>query len=307
MRAQGLAKQKKPPWLSTATVLFCRKSMGFVCETWTVLLLEGSGRYICSTGHTELYKKATFIFCPNCRGRVSSWRGSAAQTGRSWGHLSLCSAGDMLELLLLSWAAQQNEAVPKAGTPCSVKFLSASVNTCSSECAPSLLFSSQLLVFDIGNSYVWKRWMLQLHRSYCYHFCLVVFGFLGFFAAGVCQKHVLHLLPGMSSDSDIECDTENEEQEDATSTSEGFNHAFSVQSSSEGRVDSVSPPAPALPHASLSPGDMGCCESTGHWQCCGGIKAQKSSSKIWNSSLGILIKTRSKQERGTLCSLEKSV
>ncbi|XP_059685399.1 E3 ubiquitin-protein ligase TRIM37 isoform X3 [Gavia stellata] len=38
---------------------------------------------------------------------------------------------------------------------------------------------------------------------------------------------------GMSSDSDIECDTENEEQEDATSTSEGFNHAFSVQSSSE--------------------------------------------------------------------------
>lgn len=37
----------------------------------------------------------------------------------------------------------------------------------------------------------------------------------------------------MSSDSDIECDTENEEQEDATSTSEGFNHAFSVQSSSE--------------------------------------------------------------------------
>uniref|UniRef100_A0A669PKC4 E3 ubiquitin-protein ligase TRIM37 n=1 Tax=Phasianus colchicus TaxID=9054 RepID=A0A669PKC4_PHACC len=40
---------------------------------------------------------------------------------------------------------------------------------------------------------------------------------------------------GMSSDSDIECDTENEEQEDANSTSEGFNHAFSVQSSSEER------------------------------------------------------------------------
>jgi len=54
-------------------------------------------------------------------------------------------------------------------------------------------------------------------------------------AVGSCQKHVLHLLPGMSSDSDIECDTENEEQEDATSTSEGFNHAFSVQSSSEGK------------------------------------------------------------------------
>lgn len=56
-------------------------------------------------------------------------------------------------------------------------------------------------------------------------------------AAGVCQKHVLHLLPGMSSDSDIECDTENEEQEDATSPSEVFNQAFSVQPSSEGRAD----------------------------------------------------------------------
>ncbi|XP_073171607.1 E3 ubiquitin-protein ligase TRIM37 isoform X4 [Lepidochelys kempii] len=53
------------------------------------------------------------------------------------------------------------------------------------------------------------------------------------FAAGLCQKHVLHLLPGMSSDSDIECDTENEEQEDASSTSDAFNHAFDVQPSSE--------------------------------------------------------------------------
>ncbi|XP_027600719.2 E3 ubiquitin-protein ligase TRIM37 isoform X2 [Pipra filicauda] len=51
--------------------------------------------------------------------------------------------------------------------------------------------------------------------------------------AGVCQKHVLHLLPGMSSDSDIECDTENEEQEEATSPSEVFNQAFSVQPSTE--------------------------------------------------------------------------
>ncbi|XP_057271592.1 E3 ubiquitin-protein ligase TRIM37 isoform X2 [Pezoporus wallicus] len=51
--------------------------------------------------------------------------------------------------------------------------------------------------------------------------------------AGVCQKHVLHLLPGMSSDSDIECDTENEEQEDGASASAGFNQSFSVQSSSE--------------------------------------------------------------------------
>ncbi|XP_017677146.1 PREDICTED: E3 ubiquitin-protein ligase TRIM37 isoform X3 [Lepidothrix coronata] len=51
--------------------------------------------------------------------------------------------------------------------------------------------------------------------------------------AGVCQKHVLHLLPGMSSDSDIECDTENEEQEEAASPSEVFNQAFSVQPSTE--------------------------------------------------------------------------
>ncbi|XP_075760793.1 E3 ubiquitin-protein ligase TRIM37 isoform X2 [Pelodiscus sinensis] len=50
---------------------------------------------------------------------------------------------------------------------------------------------------------------------------------------GLCQKHVLHLLPGMSSESDIECDTENEEQEDAISTSDVFNHAFDVQPSSE--------------------------------------------------------------------------
>ncbi|XP_027546802.1 E3 ubiquitin-protein ligase TRIM37 [Neopelma chrysocephalum] len=51
--------------------------------------------------------------------------------------------------------------------------------------------------------------------------------------AGVCQKHVLHLLPGMSSDSDIECDTENEEQEEAASPPEVFNQAFSVQPSTE--------------------------------------------------------------------------
>ncbi|XP_062479431.1 E3 ubiquitin-protein ligase TRIM37 isoform X2 [Pezoporus occidentalis] len=38
---------------------------------------------------------------------------------------------------------------------------------------------------------------------------------------------------GMSSDSDIECDTENEEQEDGASASVGFNQSFSVQSSSE--------------------------------------------------------------------------
>uniref|UniRef100_A0A8D0HKC3 Tripartite motif containing 37 n=1 Tax=Sphenodon punctatus TaxID=8508 RepID=A0A8D0HKC3_SPHPU len=51
---------------------------------------------------------------------------------------------------------------------------------------------------------------------------------------GLCQKHVLHLLPGMSSDSDIECDTENEEQDDISTPSDVFNHAFEVQPSSEG-------------------------------------------------------------------------
>ncbi|XP_057242040.1 E3 ubiquitin-protein ligase TRIM37 isoform X2 [Malurus melanocephalus] len=74
--------------------------------------------------------------------------------------------------------------------------------------------------------------------------------------AGVCQKHVLHLLPGMSSDSDIECDTENEEQEDATSPSEVFNHAFSVQPSSEER-SSVLPDGDPASSDDLSfvPGD----------------------------------------------------
>ncbi|XP_077167286.1 E3 ubiquitin-protein ligase TRIM37 isoform X1 [Paroedura picta] len=54
--------------------------------------------------------------------------------------------------------------------------------------------------------------------------------------AGLCPKHVLHLLPGMSSDSDIECDTENEEQEDvqaASAASDVFNQAFRASSSSE--------------------------------------------------------------------------
>ncbi|XP_053131071.1 E3 ubiquitin-protein ligase TRIM37 isoform X2 [Hemicordylus capensis] len=56
--------------------------------------------------------------------------------------------------------------------------------------------------------------------------------------AGLCQKHVLHLLPGMSSDSDIECDTENEEQEEAEAeaaaaaacaTRDIFSQAFQAQ------------------------------------------------------------------------------
>uniref|UniRef100_A0A8C0IQ37 Tripartite motif containing 37 n=1 Tax=Chelonoidis abingdonii TaxID=106734 RepID=A0A8C0IQ37_CHEAB len=61
------------------------------------------------------------------------------------------------------------------------------------------------------------------------------------FAAGLCQKHVLHLLPGTSSDSDTECDTENEEQEDATSTSDAFNHAFDVQPSIFSEGDQIGP------------------------------------------------------------------
>ncbi|XP_061461083.1 E3 ubiquitin-protein ligase TRIM37 isoform X2 [Rhineura floridana] len=54
--------------------------------------------------------------------------------------------------------------------------------------------------------------------------------------AGLCQKHVLHLLPGMSSDSDIECDTENEDQEDgeaAGAAPDVFGQAFQAQPSSD--------------------------------------------------------------------------
>uniref|UniRef100_A0A8C0UZ65 Tripartite motif containing 37 n=1 Tax=Cyanistes caeruleus TaxID=156563 RepID=A0A8C0UZ65_CYACU len=58
---------------------------------------------------------------------------------------------------------------------------------------------------------------------------------------------------GMSSDSDIECDTENEEQEDATSPSEVFNQAFSVQPSSEGRADGA--PLPKHSQSSQSSSD----------------------------------------------------
>ncbi|XP_078535979.1 E3 ubiquitin-protein ligase TRIM37 isoform X2 [Lissotriton helveticus] len=52
----------------------------------------------------------------------------------------------------------------------------------------------------------------------------------------VCHKHILHLLPGMSSDSDIECDTENEEQEDST-TCDGFNDTFAGQPTQESGSD----------------------------------------------------------------------
>ncbi|XP_018417229.1 PREDICTED: E3 ubiquitin-protein ligase TRIM37 [Nanorana parkeri] len=50
--------------------------------------------------------------------------------------------------------------------------------------------------------------------------------------AAVCSKHVLHILPGMSSDSDIECDTENEEQEESLNCA-GFNETFTTQPSGE--------------------------------------------------------------------------
>ncbi|XP_068124740.1 E3 ubiquitin-protein ligase TRIM37 isoform X2 [Hyperolius riggenbachi] len=50
--------------------------------------------------------------------------------------------------------------------------------------------------------------------------------------AAVCSKHVLHILPGMSSDSEIECDTENEEQEESI-TCGGFNDTFATQPSNE--------------------------------------------------------------------------
>ncbi|KAM9320069.1 E3 ubiquitin-protein ligase TRIM37 [Gastrophryne carolinensis] len=48
----------------------------------------------------------------------------------------------------------------------------------------------------------------------------------------VCTKHVLHILPGMSSDSDIECDTENEDHEESI-TCGGFNETFTTQPSIE--------------------------------------------------------------------------
>ncbi|XP_077152453.1 E3 ubiquitin-protein ligase TRIM37 isoform X3 [Ranitomeya variabilis] len=50
--------------------------------------------------------------------------------------------------------------------------------------------------------------------------------------AGLCSKHVLHILPGMSSDSDIECDTENEEQEESI-TCGSFNDTFTAQPSGD--------------------------------------------------------------------------
>uniref|UniRef100_A0ABM5ENG9 E3 ubiquitin-protein ligase TRIM37 isoform X2 n=2 Tax=Pogona vitticeps TaxID=103695 RepID=A0ABM5ENG9_9SAUR len=54
--------------------------------------------------------------------------------------------------------------------------------------------------------------------------------------AGLCQKPVLHLLPGMSSDSDIECDTETDEPEEAEAagaTPDAFNETFEAQPSSD--------------------------------------------------------------------------
>ncbi|XP_075709062.1 E3 ubiquitin-protein ligase TRIM37 isoform X2 [Rhinoderma darwinii] len=53
--------------------------------------------------------------------------------------------------------------------------------------------------------------------------------------AVLCSKHVLHILPGMSSDSDIECDTENEEQEESI-TCGSFNDTFTAQPSSDDQV-----------------------------------------------------------------------
>ncbi|KAG8587643.1 hypothetical protein GDO81_005738 [Engystomops pustulosus] len=50
--------------------------------------------------------------------------------------------------------------------------------------------------------------------------------------AGLCSKHVLHILPGMSSDSDIECDTENEEQEESI-TCGSFSDTFTAQPSGD--------------------------------------------------------------------------
>lgn len=46
------------------------------------------------------------------------------------------------------------------------------------------------------------------------------------------------LLAGMSSDSDVECDTENEEQEEHTSLG-GFNDSFTAQPPDEGAEPGV--------------------------------------------------------------------
>ncbi|XP_029467339.1 E3 ubiquitin-protein ligase TRIM37 isoform X2 [Rhinatrema bivittatum] len=46
--------------------------------------------------------------------------------------------------------------------------------------------------------------------------------------AALCPSHILHLLPGMSSDSDIDCDTENEEPEENASC-DRFNDTFTMQ------------------------------------------------------------------------------
>uniref|UniRef100_A0A8C5LSQ6 E3 ubiquitin-protein ligase TRIM37 n=1 Tax=Leptobrachium leishanense TaxID=445787 RepID=A0A8C5LSQ6_9ANUR len=48
----------------------------------------------------------------------------------------------------------------------------------------------------------------------------------------LCSKHILHILPGMSSDSDIECDTENEEQDESISCSD-FNDSYIGQPTGE--------------------------------------------------------------------------
>lgn len=95
------------------------------------------------------------------------------------------------------------------------------------------MFCGQVLALAVGASWEWQEAEELgdgiLTAAVTEHYPLLL-------AAGLCQKHVLHLLPGMSSDSDIECDTENEEPEDAASSTDGFNHAFAVQSSSEGRT-----------------------------------------------------------------------
>ncbi|KAG8122613.1 hypothetical protein E2320_018107 [Naja naja] len=55
-------------------------------------------------------------------------------------------------------------------------------------------------------------------------------------AAANLEEAELHLLPGMSSDSDIECDTENDEQEEAETvcvTPEVYNQPFQIQPSND--------------------------------------------------------------------------
>lgn len=124
---------KQPPGLSALGFFFSRKSMGSVCEWCRLRGLVGT-----SAPWVLLLKKQR-LFSTLIVEVLSSWQGSAAQTGGSCGHLSLRSAGDTWELFLLSSLAVAPWGWSRGQAPCSVPFLSALVNALSSEQAPALV------------------------------------------------------------------------------------------------------------------------------------------------------------------------